>query len=143
MAVDTRTFAAAHATEELTRRQLVRATVSSALGTTIEWYDFNLYSVTAGLYLGKLFFPTSDAVLGTLFGFGTLLVGYVVRPLGAMFFGHMGDRVGRKATLIGTLMLMGVATFLIGLVPTYAEIGIVAGVILILLRMLQGFGVGG
>jgi MFS family permease len=143
MAVDTRTFAAAHATEELTRRQLVRATVSSALGTTIEWYDFNLYSVTAGLYLGKLFFPTSDAVLSTLFGFGTLLVGYVVRPLGAMFFGHMGDRVGRKATLIGTLMLMGVATFLIGLVPTYAEIGIVAGIILILLRMLQGFGVGG
>jgi MFS family permease len=142
MAVST-TFTATRETELLTRRQLVRATVSSALGTTIEWYDFNLYSVTSGLYLGHLFFPTSDAVLSTLFGFGTLLVGYVVRPVGALFFGHMGDRIGRKGTLIVTLMLMGIATFLIGLVPTYAEIGIFAGVILIVLRMAQGFGVGG
>src|SRR5215813_3029414 len=91
---------------ELTRRQRLRAVMASTIGSTIEWYDFNLYGLAAAVYLGKLFFPTRDPVVGTLAALGTLGVGYVARPIGAGLFGHFGDRIGRKATLIVTLVLM-------------------------------------
>ena len=128
---------------ELTRRQRVRAAVASTIGSTIEWYDFNLYGLAAAIYFGQLFFPTGDRVVGTLAALGTLGVGYVARPVGAALFGHFGDRIGRKATLILTLVLMGLSTFLIGLLPTYASIGIAAPILLILLRVCQGLAVSG
>jgi metabolite-proton symporter len=134
---------AAHATEEVTRRQLVRAVIASTVGTSIEWYDFFLYGSAAALVFGKQFFPTFDPLTGVLLAFGTYFVGFAGRPVGAAIFGHYGDRIGRKATLITTLLLMGVATFLVGLVPPYENIGPWAGIILTLLRALQGIGVGG
>ena len=134
---------AAHATEEVTRRQLVRAVIASTVGTSIEWYDFFLYGSAAALVFGKQFFPTFDPLTGVLLAFGTYFVGFAARPVGAAIFGHYGDRIGRKATLITTLLLMGVATFLVGLVPPYEAIGPWAGLILTLLRALQGIGVGG
>lgn len=123
--------------------QLRKAIVASTIGTAIEWYDFFLYGTAAGLVFGKLFFPNEDALTATLAAFGTYFIGFVGRPIGAAIFGHYGDRIGRKATLIATLLLMGVATFLIAFVPTYAEIGIWGAVILTILRMIQGIGVGG
>jgi len=125
------------------RRQLRRAVVASVVGTTIEWYDFFLYGTVTGLVFAPLFFPHSDPLLGTLQAFGVFAVGFVSRPIGAAIFGHYGDRVGRKAALIATLVLMGVATFLVALVPTYQRIGIWGGVLLTILRFLQGIGVGG
>src|SRR5207253_7770004 len=125
------------------RRQLRRAVIASTVGTTIEWYDFFLYSTVTGLVFAKLYFPESDPLVGTLQAFGIYAVGFVARPVGAAIFGHYGDRIGRKATLIATLLLMGIATFLIAFVPTYAEIGIWGAVILTILRMIQGIGVGG
>jgi MFS family permease len=129
--------------DTLTRRQLRRALLASTIGTSIEWYDFLLYGNATALYLAPLFFPRKDAILSTLAAYGTFLIGFLVRPVGAAFFGHLGDRVGRKATLIATLSLMGMATFLVGLVPTYAEIGIWGGIFLFALRVLQGLGLGG
>ncbi|HKM62625.1 MAG TPA: MFS transporter [Acidisphaera sp.] len=123
--------------------QLRKAVIAATVGTTIEWYDFFLYGTAAGLIFPKLFFPNSDPLTGTLASFSTYFIGFVGRPIGAAIFGHYGDRIGRKATLIATLMLMGVATFLIAFVPSYAEIGIWGAVILTILRMLQGIGVGG
>src|ERR1700747_424994 len=123
--------------------QLRRAVVASTIGTAIEWYDFFLYSTVTGLVFAKLFFPHSDPLVGTLEAFAIYAVGFVARPIGAAIFGHYGDRIGRKATLIATLMLMGIATFLVAFVPTYAEIGIWGAIILHILRMLQGIGVGG
>jgi metabolite-proton symporter len=123
--------------------QLRRAVIASTVGTAIEWYDFFLYSVVTGLVFAKLFFPNSDPLVGTLEAFGVYAVGFIARPIGAAIFGHYGDRIGRKATLIATLMLMGVATFLVALVPTYEQIGIWGAVILTLLRFIQGIGVGG
>jgi metabolite-proton symporter len=123
--------------------QLRRAVVASTIGTAIEWYDFFLYGTAAGLVFGKLYFPNEDALTATLAAFGTYFIGFVGRPIGAAIFGHYGDRVGRKATLIATLLCMGIATFLIAFVPTYAEIGIWGAVILTVLRMIQGIGVGG
>jgi MFS family permease len=123
--------------------QLRRAVVASTIGTAIEWYDFFLYGTAAGLVFGKLYFPNEDALTATLAAFGTYFIGFVGRPIGAAIFGHYGDRVGRKATLIATLLCMGLATFLIAFVPTYAEIGIWGAVILTVLRMIQGIGVGG
>src|SRR6476620_12781615 len=122
---------------------LRKAIVASTIGTTIEWYDFFIYGTAAGLIFGKLFFPNEDPLTGTLAAFGTYFIGFVGRPIGAAIFGHYGDRIGRKATLIATLMLMGIATFLIAFVPTYATIGIWGAVILTVLRMIQGIGVGG
>src|SRR5678815_1495545 len=112
------------------RRQLRRAVVASTIGTAIEWYDFFLYSIVTGLVFAKLFFPHSDPLVGTLEAFAIYAVGFVARPIGAAIFGHYGDRIGRKATLIATLMLMGVATFAVGLVPSYDSIGIWGAVIL-------------
>jgi metabolite-proton symporter len=123
--------------------QLRRAVIASTVGTAIEWYDFFLYSVVTGLVFAKLFFPHSDPLVGTLEAFGVYAVGFIARPVGAAIFGHYGDRIGRKATLIATLMLMGVATFLVALVPTYEQVGIWGAVILTILRFIQGVGVGG
>ena len=125
------------------RVQLRRAVIASTVGTAIEWYDFFLYSTVTGLVFAKLFFPHSDPLVGTLEAFGIYAVGFVARPVGAAIFGHYGDRIGRKATLIATLMLMGIATFLVALVPTYESIGIWGAVILTFLRFVQGVGVGG
>jgi len=124
-------------------RQLRKAVVASTIGTAIEWYDFFLYGTAAGLVFGKLYFPNEDALTATLAAFGTYFIGFVGRPIGAAIFGHYGDRIGRKATLIATLLCMGIATFLIAFVPTYASIGIWGAVILTILRMIQGIGVGG
>ena len=122
---------------------LRKAIIASTIGTTIEWYDFFLYGTAAGLIFGKLYFPNEDPLTATLAAFGTYFIDFVGRPIGAAIFGHYGDRIGRKATLIATLLLMGTATFLIAFVPTYAEIGIWGAVILTILRMIQGIGVGG
>ena len=123
--------------------QLRKAVIASTIGTTIEWYDFFLYGTAAGLIFGKLYFPNEDALTATLAAFGTYFVGFAARPVGAAIFGHYGDRIGRKATLIATLLFMGIATFLVAFVPTYASIGIWGAVILTALRALQGIGVGG
>src|ERR1700742_2826710 len=123
--------------------QLRKAVIASTIGTTIEWYDFFLYGTAAGLVFGKLFFPNSDPLSATLLAFGTYFIGFVGRPIGAAIFGHYGDRIGRKATLIATLLCMGLATFAIAFVPTYADIGIWGAVILTVLRTIQGIGVGG
>src|SRR6201992_1513601 len=123
--------------------QLRKAVIASTVGTAIEWYDFFLYGTAAGLVFGKEFFPNSDPLTGVLLAFGTYFVGFIGRPIGAAIFGHYGDRIGRKGTLIATLLFMGIATFLIGFAPTYASIGIWGGVILTVLRLIQGIGVGG
>jgi MFS family permease len=125
------------------RRQLRRAVIASTVGTTIEWYDFFLYSIVTGLVFAKLFFPKSDPMVGTLEAFSVYAVGFVARPIGAAIFGHYGDRIGRKSTLIATLLLMGLATFAVAFVPTYETAGIWGAVLLTLLRFVQGLGVGG
>ncbi len=98
--------------------------ISALIGATIEWYDFFLYGVVAGIVFNKLYFPGSDPVVSTMLAYATFAVGFVTRPLGGMIFGHFGDKIGRKSMLVLTLMIMGVATFLIGLVPTYDQIGV-------------------
>jgi len=125
------------------QRMKVRAIAASAAGTTIEWYDFFLYGVAAALVFPQRFFPGSEPFIGTLLAFSTYFVGFAARPIGAALFGHFGDRMGRKASLVATLVLMGVSTIAIGLVPGYDEIGIWGAVILTFLRVLQGIGVGG
>jgi MFS family permease len=122
---------------------LRKAVIASTIGTTIEWYDFFIYGTAAGLIFGKLYFPNEEPLTATLAAFGTYFIGFLGRPIGAAIFGHYGDRIGRKATLIATLLCMGIATFLIAFVPTYASIGIWGAVILTILRMIQGIGVGG
>jgi metabolite-proton symporter len=129
--------------ESQRRRMLVRALVASTVGTTIEWYDFLLYSTAAGLVFGRVFFPETDPSTGLLLAFGTYFVGFLARPVGAAIFGHFGDRIGRKASLIATFILMGLGTFLIGVLPGYASIGIWGGILLSVLRFIQGVGVGG
>ena len=123
--------------------ELRKAVIAATVGTTIEWYDFFIYGTAAGLVFGKLYFPNEDPLTATLAAFGTYFIGFVGRPIGAAIFGHYGDRIGRKATLIATLLLMGISTFLIAFVPSYASIGIWGAVILTILRVLQGIGVGG
>src|ERR1700704_3662937 len=123
--------------------QLRRAVIASTIGTAIEWYDFFLYSTVTGLVFAKLFFPHSDPWVGTLEAFAIYAVGFIARPVGAAIFGHYGDRIGRKSTLIATLLLMGLATAAVALVPTYETIGIWGAVILTVLRFIQGIGVGG
>ena len=117
--------------------------LASLIGTTIEWYDFFLYGTAAALVFNRLFFPNSDPLMGTLYAFGTYAVGFFARPFGGIVIGHYGDKVGRKSMLVLTLVIMGVATFLIGVLPTYEQIGPWAAVALVLLRVAQGFGVGG
>ena len=123
--------------------EIKRVVVSSVIGTAVEWYDFLVYGTATALVFNKLFFPLSDPALGIIAAFGTYAVGFLARPLGAVIFGHFGDRVGRKAMLAMTIIIMGLGTFLIGLLPTYDQIGIAAPVLLVLLRLLQGIGLGG
>jgi MFS family permease len=125
------------------RMQLRRAVIASTIGTTIEWYDFLLYSIVTGLVFAKLFFPASDPLVGTMQAYAIFFVGFIARPVGAALFGHWGDRIGRKATLIATLLITGLATFAVGLVPSYEQIGLWGAIIMILLRFIQGVAVGG
>jgi MFS family permease len=125
------------------RRQLRRAVLAGTVGTAIEWYDFFLYSTITGLVFARLYFPRADPLVGTLEAFGVYAVGFLARPIGAAIFGHYGDRLGRKAALIATLLLMGTATFLVALVPGYDRIGIWGAILLTFLRFVQGIGVGG
>ncbi|HET7164989.1 MAG TPA: MFS transporter [Pseudolabrys sp.] len=117
--------------------------LASAIGTTIEWYDFFLFGVVTPLVFNKLFFPNFDPLVGTLLAYTTFFVGFISRPIGGIIFGHYGDRIGRKTVLVLTILIMGVATFLIGLLPTYASVGIWAPVMLLFLRIFQGIGIGG
>jgi metabolite-proton symporter len=125
------------------RSSLTRVIASSLIGTTIEWYDFFLYGSAAALVFNKLFFPSFDPLVGTLLAFATYAVGFVARPLGGIVFGHYGDRIGRKKLLMWSLVMMGLATVLIGLLPGYDSIGVWAPIGLIVLRVFQGFAVGG
>jgi MFS family permease len=125
------------------RQQLRGALIASTVGTTIEWYDFLLYGQVTGLVFGKLFFPKSDPLVGVLEAFAVFFIGFVGRPIGAAIFGHWGDRIGRKATLIATLLVTGLATVAVGLVPTYESIGIWGAVLLTIIGLIQGIGVGG
>ncbi|HEX3261041.1 MAG TPA: MFS transporter [Pseudonocardia sp.] len=128
---------------DVMRTQRRRAIVASTVGTTVEWYDFFLYGTAAALIFPKLFFPGNDPSSGILLAFGTQFVGFAARPIGAAIFGHYGDRIGRKATLVSTLLIMGISTALIGVLPVYATIGIAAPLLLTLLRLIQGAAVGG
>ncbi|MEV0164019.1 putative MFS family arabinose efflux permease [Nonomuraea fuscirosea] len=126
-----------------TSPQMRRVALASALGTSIEWYDFFIYTTASALVFNQLFFPTLSPVAGVLSAFATYAVGYIARPLGAVVFGHFGDRIGRKKSLVWTLLMMGIATFLVGLVPTHASIGNLAPLLLVVLRFVQGMAVGG
>jgi metabolite-proton symporter len=125
------------------RRALIEAIVASTVGTTIEWYDFFLYGTAAALVFPKLFFPEFDPFVGQILSFGTFTAGFVARPVGGIVFGYLGDRIGRKSTLVATLLLMGISTVIIGVLPTYSRIGPSAPILLTCLRFLQGLGVGG
>lgn len=122
---------------------ITKVAIASLIGTTIEWYDFFIYGTASALIFPHLFFPNFDPLTGTLASFGTYAVGFIARPIGGIVCGHYGDRIGRKSMLIFTLLLMGIATFLVGLLPTYHQIGIWAPILLVLVRMAQGFGIGG
>jgi metabolite-proton symporter len=121
----------------------VRVVLAGLVGTTVEWYDFFLYGSAAALVFNKLYFPAEDPLVGTLLAFITYAVGFIARPLGGLVFGHFGDRIGRKKLLVLSLLLMGAATFLIGLLPTYQSVGVLAPLLLTLLRVVQGFAIGG
>jgi len=120
-----------------------RAAAAAFIGTMIEWYDFYIYATAAALVFGALFFPSDNSLFSTMAAFGTFAVGFFARPLGGIVFGHIGDRIGRKKSLVITLLMMGVVTVGIGLLPTYAQIGAAAPVLLIVLRVIQGIAVGG
>jgi MFS family permease len=122
---------------------LVRAFAASLSGTALEWYDFAIYNVAAAVVFGPLFFPSNDPLTGTLLAFSTYAVGYLSRPLGGLFFGRLGDVLGRKRVLVTTLLVMGIATMLIGLLPPYSSVGVTSGVLLVVLRFAQGVGLGG
>ncbi|WP_436492649.1 MFS transporter [Actinokineospora sp. HUAS TT18] len=124
-------------------KKFLRVVGASLIGTTIEWYDFFLYTSAAALVFNKLFFPTADPLTGTLLAFLTYAIGFLARPLGGVLFGHFGDKIGRKQLLVLSLLLMGGATFAMGLLPTYATIGVAAPILLTLLRLVQGFALGG
>jgi MHS family shikimate/dehydroshikimate transporter-like MFS transporter len=140
MPLDATSIAEPNAVTIADRRQIVW---SSVIGTTVEWYDFLIYGTASALVFNKLFFPSIDPVVGTIAAFGSYAVGFLARPLGGAVFGHFGDRVGRKAMLSLTLMIMGLGTFLIGCLPTYGQIGILAPILLVALRLVQGIGIGG
>src|SRR5690606_2683216 len=125
------------------RRDAVKAVVAGTVGTAIEWYDFYIYGLVAGLVFNELFFPEFDPLAGTLLAFSTFFVGFLARPLGAAIFGHLGDRIGRKASLVATLTLMALGAVLVGVVPTDDSIGVWGAVLLVVLRVVQGIGVGG
>lgn len=118
---------------------LRRVAISSLLGTAIEYYDFLVYGTMSALVFGIIFFPESDPAVATIAAFGTLAAGYVARPVGGILFGHFGDRIGRKSMLVLTMTLMGVASFLVGVLPTFAAIGVAAPILLVALRVIQGW----
>src|SRR6201988_3574808 len=120
----------------------VKVATASLIGTAIEWYDFFLYGTAAALIFNKLFFPTFDPMVGTLLAFATYALGFVARPLGGLVFGHYGDKIGRKTMLYLTLLIMGTATAIIGILPTYETLGVWAAILLIACRLIQGFGLG-
>ena len=124
-------------------QSIKKVVAASFIGTTIEWYDFFLYGTAAALVFGELFFPESEPLIGTLLALGTYAVGFAARPIGGVVFGHFGDRIGRKSMLVLSLLIMGIATFLIGVLPTFTSIGIMAPILLVVLRFAQGIGVGG
>lgn len=124
-------------------KTLSRVVGASLIGSTIEWYDFFLYGVVAGIVFNKLYFPVEDPIVSTLLAYATFAVGFVARPIGGIIFGHFGDKIGRKSMLITSLGIMGGSTVLIALIPTYNQIGIWAPICLLLLRILQGIGLGG
>lgn len=124
-------------------RSARRVLIASTIGTAIEWYDFYLYATASALVFGPLFFPGSSAAGGVLASFATYAAGFVARPLGGLLFGHFGDRVGRKSMMVWTLLIMGIATFGVGLLPTYETAGVLAPVLLVTLRVAQGIGIGG
>ncbi|ALG14055.1 MFS transporter [Kibdelosporangium phytohabitans] len=130
-------------TETTDRGSLRKIIGASMVGTTVEWYDFFLYTSAATLVFNKVFFPTSDPLNGTLLSLGTYALGFVARPLGGLVFGHYGDKLGRKKLLVVSLLMMGISTFLIGLLPGYATIGVAAPILLTVLRLIQGFAIGG
>jgi MHS family shikimate/dehydroshikimate transporter-like MFS transporter len=125
------------------RESVRRVALASMIGTSIEWYDFFLFGTASALVFGRLFFPTFSELAGTLAAFASFAVGFVARPVGGLLFGHIGDRIGRKTTLVVTLSMMGIATFLMGLMPTYATIGVWAPILMVALRFTQGVAVGG
>ncbi|MER6990170.1 MFS transporter [Saccharopolyspora hirsuta] len=135
--------AEAPGTRQVSDKDVRTVIVSSLMGTTVEWYDFFLYSTAAGLVFDELFFPTDNPTVSTVLAFATFFVGFVARPLGGVLFGHIGDRIGRKRTLVTTMLLMGVATALMGALPTYDDIGLLAPLLLVLLRVVQGLAIGG
>ena len=124
-------------------REVRRVVFASLIGATIEWYDFFLYGVVAGIVFNQLYFPTHDPLVSMVLAYATFAVGFVARPLGGIVFGHFGDRLGRKQMLVLTILIMGVATVLIGLLPTYQQIGVAAPILLLILRIAQGIGIGG
>lgn len=125
------------------QKTLNRTVISSLIGATIEWYDFFLFGLMAGVVLNKLYFPADDPTVSLMLAYATFAVGFVTRPLGGIVFGHFGDRIGRKSVLVVTLMIMGIATFLVGLIPTYDQIGLWAPALLLAIRIFQGIGLGG
>jgi MHS family shikimate/dehydroshikimate transporter-like MFS transporter len=137
------TLVATLSTESLSRSKMNSVVFASCIGTIIEWYDFLIYATAAALVFNKAFFPSFDPLAGTLAALGSYAVGFLARPLGGALFGHFGDRLGRKSMLVATLFIMGLSTFLIGLLPTYASIGVFAPILLVLLRVVQGIGLGG
>ena len=134
---------AGHPGSDPARTSIVKVVFASLIGTAVEWYDFFLYGSAAALVFGTLFFPDSEPVTATLLAFGTYALGFVARPLGGIVFGHFGDKHGRKKMLVVSLLMMGVATVAIGLLPTYAAIGVAAPILLLVCRLVQGFAVGG
>jgi metabolite-proton symporter len=122
---------------------IIKVVAASMAGTTVEWYDFFLYGVAAAVVFPAVFFPSSDPAVGTLLALGTFAIGFIARPIGGLVFGHFGDKIGRKTLLVVSLVMMGVATFAIGLLPGYATIGLAAPLLLVLLRLIQGFALGG
>jgi MFS family permease len=125
------------------KREVRRVAAASLVGTTIEWYDFLIYATMAGVIFNQYFFPKGDAFVNTMLAYGTFAAGFLIRPFGGLLFGHFGDRIGRKPLLVLTLMIMGLATFLVGLLPTYAQVGIWAPILLLALRLIQGVALGG
>ncbi|MBS0220653.1 MAG: MHS family MFS transporter [Proteobacteria bacterium] len=134
--------AAATASNNVSSSKLRHVLMAAAVGSALEWYDFFIYGTASALVFGELFFPKYDASIGTLAAYATFAVGFIARPFGGLFFGHFGDRIGRKPMLVATILLVGGGTFLIGCLPTYASIGIWAPILLLLMRLLQGFGAG-